>query len=223
MIGAFRSFWERDGFLSVLLAVLALSLYVALPIAGGPTFGVIGEVVMTLVLLSGLFVVASQHARLRPAIVFVAGTIALGWLAELGHHPIATRGALAFNFVYLSAMVVVVLERVLRAGRVTVHRINGAIAAYILIAVLFANVFALIEQVRPGSFHGLAVTGGWGSFIYFSQVTMFTVGYGDITPVAAFARSLAMLEGLIGQLFPAILLARLVALEIEDRRSAPRP
>jgi len=223
MFGTFRSFWERDGFLSVLLAVLVLSVYVALPVAGGPMFGVIGEVVMTLVLLSGLFVVASQHARLRPAIVFVAGTIALGWLAELGHHPIATRGALALNFVYLSAMVVVVLERVLRAGRVTVHRINGAIAAYLLLAVLFANAFSLLEHLNPGSFQGLKVSGAWGGFLYFSQVTLFTVGYGDITPVAAGARALAMLEGMIGQLFPAILLARLVALEIEDRRSALRP
>lgn len=223
MIGAFRSFWERDGFLSVLLGVLVVSVYVALPVAGGPLFGLVGEVVMTLVLLSGLFVVASQHARLRPAMVLVAATLGLGWLAELGGHPIATRGALLLNFVYLSAMVAVVLERVLRAGRVTVHRINGAIAAYLLIAVLFANVFTLIEHVRPGSFQGLTTAGGWGSFIYFAQVTMFTVGYGEITPVSAGARSLAMLAALIGQLFPAILLARLVALEIEDRRSAPRP
>jgi hypothetical protein len=223
MIGTFRRFWERDGFLSVLLAVLALSLYVALPVAGGPMFGVIGEVVMSLVLLSGLFVVASQHTHLRPAIVFVAGAIALGWLAEIGHHPIATRGALALNLVYLSAMVVVVLERVMRSGRVTVHRINGAIAAYLLLAVLFANGFSLVEHLRPGSFQGLKVTGAWGGFLYFSQTTLFTVGYGDITPVAAGARSLAMLEGLIGQLFPTVLLARLVALEIEDRRSVPRP
>jgi len=223
MVTTLRQFWDRDGFLSVLLAVLVVSVYIALPVAGGPMFGVVGEVVMTLVLLSGLFVVASEHARLRPAMVFVAGTIALGWLAEIGHHPIATRGALALNFVYLGAMVVVVLERVLRSGRVTVHRINGAIAAYLLLAVLFANAFSLVEHVHPGSFQGLTVSGAWGGFLYFSQVTLFTVGYGDITPVAAGARALAMLEGLVGQLFPAVLLARLVALEIEDRRSQPRP
>jgi len=220
MVTTLRQFWDRDGFLSVLLALLVVSVYIALPVAGGPMFGVVGEVIMTLVLLSGLFVVASQHARLRPAMIFVAGTIALGWLAEIGHHPLATRGALILNFVYLGAMVVVVLERVLRPGRVTVHRINGAIAAYILIAVLFANAFSLVEHLLPGSFAGLKTAGGWGAFIYFSQVTMFTIGYGDITPLAAGARSLAMLEGLIGQLFPAVLLARLVALEIEDRRSS---
>jgi hypothetical protein len=175
-----KSFWERDGFLSILLALLATSVYIVLPVAGGPLFGVVGEIVLTLVLLSGLFVVASRHRYLRPALVFVAGAIALGWLAEIGHHPIATRGALALNLVYLSAMVVVVLERVLRAGRVTLHRISGAIAAYLLLAILFANAFSLVEHLRPGSFQGLAASGGWGGFLYFSQVTLFTVGYGDI-------------------------------------------
>jgi hypothetical protein len=163
--------------------------------------------------------VARKHALLRAAAVFVAATLAVGWLAELGGHPIATRGSLALNLVYLAGMVVVVLERVLRAGPVTVHRINGAIAAYLLLAVIFANAYELVELLRPGSFGGATVARGWGGFLYFSQVTLFTVGYGDITPVAAGVRSLAMLEGMIGQLFPAILLARLVALEIEDRRS----
>lgn len=222
MFSRLRGFWERDGFLSVLLAVLAIGIFVALPIVGGPTLGVARELVLTVVLVSGLFVVGRERVLLRPAAFLVAGTLAVGWLAELGGHPIATRGSLGLNLVYLGGMVVVVLERVLRAGRVTVHRINGAIAAYLLFAVIFANAFELVETLHPGSFGGVTASRGWGGFLYFSQVTLFTVGYGDITPVAAGARSLAMLEGLIGQLFPAILLARLVALEIEDRRTSAR-
>ena len=219
MFGKLKGFWDRDGFLSVLLAVLAIGIFVALPIVGGPTLGVARELVLTVVLVSGLFVVGRDKVLLRPAAFFVAGTLAVGWLAELGGYPIATRGSLSLNLVYLAGLVVVVLERVLRAGRVTVHRINGAIAAYLLFAVIFANAYELVETLQPGSFGGVTASRGWGGFLYFSQVTLFTVGYGDITPVAAGARSLAMLEGLIGQLFPAILLARLVALEIEDRRS----
>jgi hypothetical protein len=159
---------------------------------------------------------------LRPAAVLVVATLAVGWLAQIGGDPIATTTSLALGLVYLSALTVVVLERVIRTGPVTVHRISGAVAAYLLIAILFANVFALVELVQPGSFNGATGGRGWGGFLYFSQVTLFTVGYGDITPVAGGARSLAMLEGLIGQLYPAILLARLVALEIEDRRTKKR-
>jgi hypothetical protein len=217
-----KKFWDRDGFLSVLLVVLAIGVFIVLPIAGGPTLGIVRELALTAMLLSGLLVVGRENVLLRPAAVFVAGTLAVGWLAELGGHPFATRGSLVLNLVYLAGMTVVVLERVLRAGRVTVHRINGAVAAYLLFAVVFANAYELVELLRPGSFGGAAVSRGWGGFLYFSQVTLFTVGYGDITPVSAGARSLAMLEGLVGQLFPAILLARLVALEIEDRRSHSR-
>ena len=223
MFGPLNSFWERDGFLSVLLVVLALGVFVAMPLSGSSPTGLVGELVLTAVLLSGLMVVSRRHALLRPAVALVGATLAVGWLAQIGGHPVAATTSLALNLVYLGAMAVVVLERVLRDGPVTVHRINGAVAAYLLFALLFANTFALVEQVGPGSFNGPVGPSGWGGFLYFSQVTLFTVGYGDITPVAAGARSLAMLEGLIGQLFPAVLLARLVALEIEDRRSKTRP
>jgi hypothetical protein len=222
MLGPLKRFWERDGSLSVLLAVLALGIFLALPAAGGQGLGLAGQLVLSVVLLSGLTVTARAHWLLRPAAVLVAATLAVGWLAQIGGDPIATTTSLALGLVYLSALTVVVLERVIRTGPVTVHRISGAVAAYLLIAILFANVFALVELVQPGSFNGVTGGRGWGGFLYFSQVTLFTVGYGDITPVAGGARSLAMLEGLIGQLYPAILLARLVALEIEDRRTKKR-
>ena len=214
-----KGFWDRDGFLSVLLAILVLSVSVILPTTPGQRLGFVGELVNTLVLMSGLAVVGRAHALLRPAAVLIVITLGVGWLAQVGRHPVATTTSLALYLVYLIAMTVVVLERVVRPGTVTVHRINGAIAAYLLIAVLFANAFTLVENVHPGSFSGATGGRGWGGFLYFSQVTMYTIGYGDITPVAAGARSLAMLEGLIGQLFPAVLLARLVALEIEHRRA----
>jgi hypothetical protein len=107
---------------------------------------------------------------------------------------------------------------------VTAHRVRGAIALYLLIAMLFAFLYSFIEKLAPGAF---TTPGGWSraagayaeTFYYFSIVTLTTVGFGDITPVHPFVRSLVMLEALIGQLYPAVLLARLVTLEIETRRS----
>ena len=61
---------------------------------------------------------------------------------------------------------------------------------------------------------------GGSQMVYFSLSTLTTTGYGDIVPVYPFARSLANLESLLGQLFPAIFLARLVTLEVADRRSS---
>jgi len=97
------------------------------------------------------------------------------------------------------------------------------VALYLLIAILFAFLYGLTEEISPGAFAMPASQAGGAvrgeTFYYFSVVTLTTVGFGDITAVHPFVRSLVMLEALIGQLYPAILIARLVTLQLETRRS----
>jgi voltage-gated potassium channel Kch len=111
-----------------------------------------------------------------------------------------------------------VLTQVFRQGPITFHRIQGAIAAYLLLGLAWANAYDLIELARPGA---LRFPEGGGPtpirLVYFSFVTLTTVGYGDITPIHPAARSLAIAEALVGQLFPAILIGRLVSMEIASR------
>ncbi len=91
---------------------------------------------------------------------------------------------------------------------------QGAIAGYVLIGRIFSLIFHAIHLATgQAAFHGMKPYGR-SDFMYFSFVTLTTTGYGDITPVATSARSLANMEGLIGQLYPAILIARLVSLQI---------
>jgi len=102
-------------------------------------------------------------------------------------------------------------------GTVTFDRILGAVVLYVLIGVVWAEACQLISIRVPGAYAGIAHDSSsidHSSWIYFSFVTLTTVGYGDITPVAHAARSLAILEALIGQLYPAIVLARLVSLHV---------
>jgi hypothetical protein len=126
------------------------------------------------------------------------------------------------------AFLLIVLWWVYREGPVTGHRVRGAVAAYLLLAVCFSYAYALTEYMHPGSFT-LPPAGAQGmqtrsaSFLYFSVVTLTTVGFGDITAVHPVARSLVMVEALVGQLYPAILIARIVTLQIETRRSKHRP
>jgi voltage-gated potassium channel Kch len=100
--------------------------------------------------------------------------------------------------------------------RVT-ERLFGAIALYLLLALIFGAIYATISAVVPGAFAGAMPSRvamfDWG---YFSLVTLTTVGYGDVTPVAHVARSVAALEALIGQLYPAIIIARLVSAQGSD-------
>ncbi len=87
---------------------------------------------------------------------------------------------------------------------------------------IFADAFSLIWDLNTTAFANLpAPTGGpdeLATMLYFSLATLTTTGYGDIVPVNAFARSLANLESIIGQFYLAITVARLVTLELEDRR-----
>jgi hypothetical protein len=120
-------------------------------------------------------------------------------------------------------LLVVVLWQVYREGPVTAHRIQGAVAAYLLLSVIFAIAYGVLDSVSPASFllpssHSHAGTRINPSFYYFSVITLTTTGYGDITAVSPFARSLVMMEALIGQLYPAILIARLVSLHVEAKK-----
>ena len=113
---------------------------------------------------------------------------------------------------------IIVLMRTFRGGPVTFHRIQGAIVVYLLISFVFALLYhSLFILNGSQAFRGLLVSDR-EELMYFSLTTITTTGYGDITPVNAAARSLTNLEALIGQLYPAILISRLVTLEVEYSR-----
>ena len=92
---------------------------------------------------------------------------------------------------------------------------------YLTFALIFAWLYRLLAQTIPGCFSGLTFRpgelGSLSSFIYFSLTVLTTVGFGDITPVNDFVRNLAMLEAPLGQLYPAVILARLLTLYADDR------
>ena len=112
------------------------------------------------------------------------------------------------------------LRQVFAPGSITWARIEGAIAVYLLMAVGFATLYATVEIMSPQSFFGVRPTIGddfGSSFLYYSLVTQTTVGFGDISPVHPAARSLTTLQAICGQFYIAILVSRLVSLELVDR------
>ena len=111
----------------------------------------------------------------------------------------------------------IVTQAVFRPGRITYHRIIGAILLYLLIAVAFAALFLLVGLTDHGAIKGITFEDDQSvaaALFYMSFVTLTSTGYGDIIPIHPFARSLCNIESVIGQLYPATLLARLVTLEL---------
>jgi hypothetical protein len=122
-------------------------------------------------------------------------------------------------------LIALILRQVFRAGPITPHRVQGAIAIYLLLGIFWAVLYEMVELVQPGSF-GISHPGGRAvlpQLAYFSFTTLTTLGVGDIVPINPVARSLTMLEALVGQLFPVILIARLVTMETDYlQKTRPR-
>ena len=220
----FMRFWSEERALSVFLLLLVVEMFVIGPVVRSvPRFALASDLLFCILLVAGVLTVVQHRTLQWTTGIFVLLAIAVRWASNV----FGTPGLLFWNrfFSLLStlAFLLIVLWWVYREGPVTGHRVRGAIAGYLLLALCFSIAYDLIEYVHPSSFtlpleaqdmHARAT-----SFLYFSVVTLTTVGFGDIAAVHPVARSLVMVEALIGQLYPAILLARIVTLQMETRRS----
>ena len=154
-----------------------------------------------------LFVVGSSAALL---VWLTLHLIAFGWGPSLG------RAVLGVWSLWMAG---ILLSVVLSAGHVDAERICAALCVYLLTGLAFGGFFAGLDAFAPGS---LGDASGGGSLaideaVYFSFVTLATLGYGDFVPISSAARALAVLEAVFGQLYLAILIARLVSLYARER------
>jgi len=123
---------------------------------------------------------------------------------------------------YMSYIITLVIRQIFTSPIISLYQIGGGVAAYILLGHIWAAVYLAIYIIQPDSFQygGAAIQNAAAlkQLSYFSFVTLTTIGYGDVTAVGSAARIFVMMEGLLGQLFPAIFIAKLVSHQIEDSR-----
>jgi Ion channel len=175
-------------------------------------FGLSGAVIDSLLAASLLVAVMPVHAgRIRNLMLAV---LIVMWLA----HPVTAR----LGFPILSEMTRVTwtligllaaaaaLRFAMRGAKVYAEHVYAALSAYLLAGIYFGNLYWALEQVHPGTL--TATDFSRSAAIYFSFVTLATIGYGDILPRTEVARALAIIEGVGGQLFLAVLVARLLSL-----------
>ena len=123
---------------------------------------------------------------------------------------------------YMIFVIVLVFKQIFTGETITVKKIGGGIAVYILLGHLWATLYLDIYIIEPHSFHyggqEIRADEALKHLSYFSFITLTTTGYGDIIAINPVARIFVMLEGLVGQLFPAIFIAKLVSLQLEHSR-----
>jgi hypothetical protein len=219
-------FWAEDAGLTGMLFGVLLTLFVAPSIGFHGVFGpfLLG-VFYSLLLVSGFATVTKNRLATRMMLAVGAASIVAHWWQIVRPSRTISFIDSIIGIVIFGMLAVVVLIRVFRPGSITIHRIVGSVVAYLLIGLLWIQAYRVVQLLNPGAFQGLPEGydrfDAQGPLGYFSFVTLTTLGYGDILPVSPTARSLAVMEALIGQLFPAILIARLVSMEITDRAAKP--
>jgi voltage-gated potassium channel len=222
--GLKRILWlvRRPGqFTSLLIAILCF--LVIPPFFINYSFtGVLASLFLSILLLSVLYVFPRRREFIF-ACVLAIPTMGGRWFLTFNESEILLYFEVLCWIGFLGITVVVILRQVLSATRVTNDTISGAICGYLLFGIMFAFLYALIELLFPGSYiiDGKPLHAHLGSFyyqhqistlIYYSLITLATVGYGDIVPVTLPARVLAALEAIAGQFYIAILIARLVSI-----------
>ena len=210
-----------------LLLVALLLLALAQPFFPAENFGhAVFEVTLSAVLIAAVWAVSRHRGVLVAGLSLATPTFIVAWIQHFVAHPWLTAVYLVLGALFLGFTAVVVLRQTLGAAAVTADTIAGAICFYLLLSVIWALIYALVELAHPGSFlDGGRPVGSAGrhslvpELFYLSLVTVSTLGYGDILPVTPQARMLAALEAIIGPLYLAVLIARLVGLQA----SRPRP
>jgi hypothetical protein len=222
--------WERfrrlrgtlvDPLLTTLTVMTGVLLFVVAPlrVAGAITEYFASVLLLAVLIVSALTVIGSRIAffAILIAIALILVSMALEW-----QHP--SRYEVYFDtlaaLIASSTLTIVVAHAVFSPGRVTFHRITGAVLIYLTLGALFVGLFSLVALLVPDAFGGLNPNKEdrtIAAMVYFSFTTLTTLGYGDIVPLHPYARGLANIEAMIGQLYPAILIARMVSLEVEDR------
>ena len=194
------------------LFLAELALLVALPFLSGTTHGpVILFVINITILLTAVAVVGRSRSMLVIAVILVLPAIVFRFLALESNLPGYIALTWGFNAAFYIYILANLLHYVLRRDVMTADKLYGAVAAYILVAVLWAYLHGVTQYFYPGAyaFGGTPKALDMTELIYFSFTTLATVGYGDITPTLVHSRYLTILEMITGVMYVAILIARL--------------
>jgi len=204
----------------LILLVLILSLLVLTPFLDDfVRTRILMDVFLTAIFGAIIFAIRSKRSHVIIASFLVLPLIISTWsiyFVEFTHMSLLTR---IFGALFFAYAVALILQIIARSNEITRETIYAAIVAYLLIALMWAFLYMVLEVLAPGSFSfpERAIRTDTMRFEYFSFVTITTLGYGDIAPLTNKASALVLLEALIGQVYLVVLVAWLVGMHVSRR------
>ena len=205
----------KDRFLFLLISIMCLLIFTPF-FQGFIGIGILKNLFITAILISGTYAASKKIYVIITAASLALPMLVSIWVSHFVDMPFLVLVGNCFGIAFIAFLVVVILSFIFDEHEVTINVIYASIVVYLLIAIMWAFVYTVLESIHPGSF----ATGegqievGRRLYIYYSFVTITTLGYGDITPTTDLANSFSFLEAVTGQLYIAILIARLVGIHI---------
>ena len=216
--------WKNEEGVILVLPLLVAAIFVA-PLLRDwfPVLAALSTALIVLLFVVGALVVARNVWGGLAVFVLAGSAIALELVRQLSGADSFAPWRLGLAGVTFGLFTAVMLARVFAPGPVTSYRLVGAVVAYLLVGLTWAYLYEFVEVLRPGSFrsaHGMS-EGSYPTALDSNFVTLTTVGYGDVAPVSSAARALSNLESLIGVLFPAVLIGRLLSKQVAGAPPEP--
>jgi len=206
-----------NGYFTQLLISLVL-LFIFRPYDRGPIYLAIWEFLLTLVFLSAIFNCDHSKKVKRLSTCLAIPAFIFEWLNLFYPLKIFSLLFLGFMIVFIFITTGSIIKKVVINARVKLETLKGVVCAYFMIAFGFSFCYFFIDLIAPGSFSFSNVDPAilthshyLSELMYFSFVTLLCIGYGDIIAVKDIAQTLAILEGIVGQFYIAILVSRLVS------------
>jgi len=205
------------GYYTYLLFILVV-LFIMRPYNQGLIYLIFWEFFITVAFFSAIFN-CNHHRTVRTsAFILAFPTLFFGWLELFRPSETIFVITMSLAIVFMFLCTISTLFDVIRRAKVTLEILRGVVCAYFMIAFVFAYVYYLLEFLFPGSFHLLTRDPNFVTYsrdlsqlMYFSFITLLTIGFGDITATLDISQTMVVLEGIVGQFYIAILVARIVS------------
>jgi hypothetical protein len=207
----------RQRFLFLLITILAM-LIIAPFLEGFVGLRILLDSLMSVVFISGIYAISQKKHHIVIASLLALPMLVSVWSKYVAIIPVVTIVGNLCGAAFFAFLIVNILIYIYRQQEVSRDMIAGAAVVYLLMALGWSFLYRTIEQVHPGSFSvpDLQLAQEQLSFLYFSFVTISTLGYGDVTPVTSLASTLSVLEAITGQLYLVVQVAWLVGVHVSQ-------
>ncbi len=210
-------YWTDDKGLLFLLIAIFILIFVIYPVAGNSELGAaISNLFIIFILFTGVISVDIEKKYRIKIIIILVSLIIFSLVADKFTADSVFHFHILIRIIFLWSLVILIFKKVFRNRPISFFfRIAGSITIYLLIGFIWANMLYIVNHFFPDSFQFSVKVNpddnNMFSFIYYSFETLTTLGYGDILPMTPLAKTLIILEALIGPLYLAILIGRLVS------------